>query len=105
MCLLHFVSFHQLWDRRAKQVQLEEQEHWNDVQPSMMSDEETLDSQTLKRRRPDWRSSEFNSFIDELDRRSYQTCKHPHKARIVGTPLKCPIPSGVKEWMITDSSD
>ena len=83
----------------------EEQEQWKDVEPAMMSDEETLDSLTLKRCRPDWRSSAFNNFLDELDRRSYQTSQNPRKARVLGTPLKCPIPDGVKDWMTAPLSD
>ena len=68
----------------------------------MMSDEETVDSQTLKRRRPEWRSAEFNMFMDLLDQRSYTSSKHPRKVRVIGSPLKCPPPLGTKEWMSTD---
>ena len=82
----------------------EEQERWKDIDPNMMSDEETIDSQTLKRRRPDWRTESFNSFMDNLDRRSYQASKHPRKVRVLGTPLKCPAPLNVKEWMV-DAAD
>ena len=83
----------------------EEQEQWKDVDPSMMSDEETLDSSTLKCCQPDWRLSAFYNFLDELDRRLYQTCQNPRKARVLGTPLKCPVPDGVKEWMTAQFSD
>ena len=65
-------------------------EQWNDVKPIMMSDEETVDDQCLKRRRPDWRGAVFNVFMDELDLRSFYSSKHPRKVRVLGTPLKCP---------------
>ena len=81
----------------------EEQEQWEDIYPSMMSDEETIDAHTLKCRRPDWRGSTFNKIMDELDRRSYEISKHPRKVRILGTPMKCPVPPNVKDWMTADS--
>lgn len=75
-------------------------EKWKDVCPTMMSDEETVDSKRLKRRRPSWRSSELNSFMDELDRRYESAAKHPRKERICGSPLKNAVPSKAKEWML-----
>ena len=33
----------------------------------MMSDEKTMDDQSLSRRRPDWRGEGFNQFIDRLE--------------------------------------
>ena len=67
----------------------------------MMSDEETTeDENILKRRRPDWRSGELNDFLAMLDARSYQGSKHPRKVRVLGTPLKCPHPTGVDRWMV-----
>ena len=67
----------------------------------MMSDEESMDDdKSPKRRRPDWRSPTFNLFMDELDECSYRASKHPRKIRVLGTPLKCPHPDNVKEWMV-----
>ena len=67
----------------------------------MMSDEETTEDENIfKRRRPDWRSGELNDFLDTLDARSYQGSKHPRKVRVLGTPLKCPHPTGVDTWMV-----
>ena len=85
LCLLSFV---QIWDRRAKFVAREEMEKWNDICPTMMSDEETLDSKSLKRRRPEWRSSEFNDLMDELDKRYEDQSKHPRKGANCGDPTK-----------------
>ena len=71
----------------------------------MMSDEETTeDENILKRRRPDWRSRELNEFLDTLDTRSYQVAKHPRKVRVLGTPLKCPHPTGLTTWMVASPS-
>ena len=79
---------------------------WQDVEPSMMYDKENMgDDQTLKRKRPDWRSPSFNSFMDELDQRAYHTSKHPRKMRVLGTPLKCPYPERVKQWMLNESEE
>ena len=71
---------------------------WASIEPSMMSDEDDIESddQSLKRRRPDWRSLSFNVFMDELDERSYGASKHPRKVRILGTPLKGPHPDNVR---------
>ena len=68
----------------------------------MISDEETVDSQTLKRCRPEWRSAEFNMFMDSLDQRSYTSSKHPLKVCVIGSSLKRPPPLETKEWMGTD---
>ena len=57
----------QVWDRRSKFISPEESEKWKDVHPVMMSDEETLDSKTLKRKRPEWRSTQLNNMIDDIE--------------------------------------
>ena len=89
-----------IWDRRSKVITDEEMEKWKDIYPTMMSDEETLDNKNLKRRRPSWRSSEFNELMDELDQRSESNSKHPRKNRVIGTPLKNDPPTNAKEWML-----
>ena len=89
-----------MWDRRSKYISVEESEKWKDVNPVMMSDEETIDSKTLKRKRPEWRSVEFNSLIDEIEKRYENNSKHPRKERVYGSPLKCCAPASAKEWMI-----
>ena len=44
---------------------------WKDVDPCMMSDEESNeDTTTIARKRPEWRSDEFNELIDSLDQRA-----------------------------------
>ena len=69
--------------------------------PNMMSDEESIDSQTFERKRPSWRSEEFNAFIDMLDERhcgKYEQCAR--KVRVNGSPLIGSIPNSTPEWMI-----
>lgn len=83
----------------AKFVNSEEANNWKSIEPLMMSDEEN-DELTLKRRRPDWRSQAFNKFMDELDERAYRASKHPRKVQVFGTPLKCPHPENVQDWML-----
>lgn len=107
MCLCPCLSIYnvvsliiQVWDRRSKFISTEESEMWKDVHPVMMSDEETIDSNTLKRKRPEWRSTQFNNMIDDIERRYETSSKHPRKERVYGSPLKCSAPSIAKEWMI-----
>ena len=66
----YYVFKLQIWDRRSKHVNENEILLWQDVLPSMMSDEETLDGGVMKRHRPDWRSREFTELIDTLDERN-----------------------------------
>ena len=67
---MDYVIKLQIWDRRSKHVNENEILLWQDVLPSMMSDEETLDGGVMKRHRPDWRSREFTELIDTLDERN-----------------------------------
>ena len=46
--------------RRARYIQDDESGMWRDVQPSMMSDEEDIGSNTFKIHKPEWRSEELN---------------------------------------------
>ena len=71
------------------------------MHPSMMSDEETVDSKTLKRKRPAWRSPELNEMIDRIEQRYECASNHPRKER--GSPLKCVPPPTAKEWMVASS--
>ena len=103
--LVCYYNYFKVWDRRAKYVSAEEMEKWGNICPTMMSDEETVDSKRLKRRRPIWRSPEFNSFMDVLDRRYESAAKHPTKERICGSPLNNAAPAKAKEWMISTQDD
>ena len=89
-----------MWDRRSKYISAEESEKWKDVLPVMMSDEETIDSKTLKRKRPEWRSVEFNNLIDEIEKRYESNSKHSRKESVYGSPLKCCVPAYTKKWMV-----
>ena len=61
---------------------------WQDIEPRMMSEEETVDAQTLKRKRPLWRSSELIAFLDALDERSVQAeGRNARKRSILGSPI------------------
>ena len=99
-----FFSTFQVWDRCSKHVLAAESEKWKDVHPSMMSDEETVDTKTLKRKRPEWRSPEFNQLIDQIEQRYELASNHPRKERIYGSPLKCAPPVAAKEWMVRSLS-
>ena len=79
-----------------------EQEMWEDVNPSMMSDEEDVGNNTFRIHRQEWRSQEFSDFLQELNRRADAVTKkaHPRRNRIVGTPLKVSAPTTTKEWMV-----
>ena len=82
---------------------------WQDVTPTMMSDEEDVGNNTFRVHRQDWRSQDMVDMFEELDRRADVAMKkvHPRKNRIVGTPLKVDAPSTTKDWMLRnpDTSD
>ena len=40
---------------------------WDDVTPSMMSDEEPMPDGRIARKRPCWQGTKFNELIDALD--------------------------------------
>ena len=61
-----------------------------------------MDEQSLKQRRPDWRGARFNEFMDRLDEHAYRASKRPHKVRVLGAPLKCPLPGTVKDWIVDE---
>lgn len=103
LIVFYCFVFFQVWDRRSKHITNEESEKWKDVHPSMMSDEETVDSKTLKRKHPAWRSPEFNQMIDQIKQRYERASNHPRKDHIYGSPLKCGPPPTAKEWMVVTS--
>jgi len=73
---------------------------WDDVTPSMMSDEEPMPDGKIARKRPCWRGSKFNEFIDELDVRANSSFKQlARKDRILSEPIECPAPLNIKDWM------
>lgn len=81
-------------------MQEPEKEKWKDVEPCMMSDEESLeDSAAIERRRPEWRSAEFNELIDILDQRADEQLKNARKQRILCSPWKIGPPKECKTWM------
>ena len=81
-----------------------EQEMWEDITPSMMSDEEDVGNNTFRIHRQEWRSQELSDFLEGLDKRADAATKkaHPRRNRVVGTPLKVNAPTTTKEWMVQD---
>ena len=81
-----------------------EKEKWHDIQPCMMSDEESLSDGTIERRKPDWRSHEFNELINKLDERADATIKNARKQRVLLSPWKVfpPKDGNLKPWMKKD---
>ena len=68
----------------------------------MMSEEEDSeagDSEFI-RHRPQWRSHQFNRFINKLDKRfKSKHAKSLAKPRSYGSPNSAPAPMGVPSWM------
>ena len=60
----------QLWERQSRFVEESEKWMWDDVTPSMMSDEEPMPDRRIARKRPCWRGTKFNELIDALDTRA-----------------------------------
>ena len=90
----------QLWERRSKFVSGDEQVKWEEVQPCMMSDEETRPDGRLARKRPCWRSDAFNNFMDELDSHADGFLKQARKECVLSSPWKIASPSCCQDWMI-----
>lgn len=87
-----------------------EMSEWNDVTPSMMSEEEDMGDNTFKVHQPLWRSSQLVGLLQNLDTRASTSVNkaHPRKNRVIGTPYKNPAPACAKDWMKctdTDSED
>ena len=75
-------------------------ERWKDVNPCMMSDEgSNEDSTTIARKRPEWRSTEFNELTDLLDQRADEQFENARKERILCSPWKIGPPKDCKPWM------
>ena len=98
----------QKFERRGRHVSQNERDKWSDVHPTMMSDEEEVDGK-FKVCRHEWRSEEFNAFMETLDGRvSGYNCKLPRYQQFCGTPIKSTPPSDVKDWIVgtrTNNSD
>jgi hypothetical protein len=71
----------------------------------MMSDEEEVDGK-FKVYRQEWRSAEFNNFMDTLDSRaSSSKSVHPRMERSHGTPFKGDPPADVATWTVSNNDD
>ena len=70
----------------------------------MMSDEEEVEGK-FKVHRQNWRSDEFNNFMDELDARALasQDQTRPRFARYFGTPSKANAPPHATQWLTHSS--
>ena len=100
-CLSSFNTS-QKYDRRSGRVMGSEQEVWQDVAPTMMSDKEDVGNNTFRVHRQEWRSQEMTDMLEELDRRAGAAIKkaNPRKDRVVGTPMKVDPPRTTKDWML-----
>jgi hypothetical protein len=96
------MSWLQKYERRGRCVKPEERSKWAEIEPSMMSDEEVVDGQ-FKVHRQEWRSREFNSFMEELDDRASvgNSTPRPRLSRFHGTPQKLQPPPNAPEWMVS----
>lgn len=80
-------------------------DQWNDVKPTMISDEETVGNKCFKQWRPDWRGPVFNAFMDELDLPSFYSSKQGSSARNtsqVSTPQKSGRINDLIEWKLSN---
>ena len=81
-----------------------EKEKWMEVFPTMMSDEEEVEGK-FKVCRQEWRSQEFNDFMEALDIRATESNpKRPRYDRYLGTPLKVGAPTEARDWMMASST-
>ena len=95
-----YTIYMQLWERRSAQVTDQEKDKWIMLKPTHMSEEEEMDSETVLRRRPIWRSGELNAFLDTLDVRANKASRAPRKERQVGSPLQSNFPDDLPNWML-----
>lgn len=63
-----------------------------------MSDEEPIEGK-FRVHRQEWRSPEFNEFMNTLDSRVKETGR-PRIERVEGTPSKVSAPRNASEWMV-----
>lgn len=96
--MMRFLAF-QKYERRGRYIKQDERKKWEDVLPSMMSDEEECQGR-FKVHRPVWRSSELNQLFDELDERSLQRPR-PRLERFLGTPCKDQPPPNIRDWLLS----
>ena len=72
---------------------------WDDITPSMMSDESMPDGK-IARKRPCWRGDEFNEFMSVLDSQANGAFKQSvRKERILSTPVETSAPLNITDWM------
>lgn len=78
---------------------------WVEIEPSMMSDEEEAGGQ-FKVRRQEWRSAEFNQFMEDLDDRASSSHRksRPRITRYLGTLCKIQPPTNATEWMLSTTN-
>lgn len=69
------------------------------LNPTLMSEEEEEEGK-IRRKRPSWRSEEFNSALDDIDKRADGSSKTARKERTLGSPVRLPPPDGLLPWML-----
>ena len=84
----HFIYILQKCDRRSNYILSYKLSKWQDVVPTMMSDEDVGDD-TFQVDRQEWESQEMINFFDQLDRRADTTVKCTH-GRTVSWELHFP---------------
>ena len=70
---------------------------WDDITPSMMSDEEPMPDGKIARKRPCWRGDEFMSTLHSRANGAFK--QSARKERILSTPVETPAPLNIKDWM------
>lgn len=77
---------------------------WVEIVPLMMSDEEETGGRFKVRQ--EWRSAEFNNFIEELDDRASSSHgkSRPRITRYFGTPCKIQPPTNAPNWMLSTTN-
>lgn len=101
-----FTSLQQIFDRRKKEIGKKAERMrvlWMDVTPDMMTEEETGTEDNYICHRQSWRSSRFNSLMDDLDKN--RKTRSLARKRDIGDCVDRPIPPNAKKWMIIDQED
>ena len=71
----------------------------------MMSDKEKQGSKYI-RHQSDYHSERFNSFMNKLDEQNdQQNPSHARFKREIGSPVKKPVPSNAKPWMLKEAGN
>ena len=95
-----FFFIPQKFERRGHFITEDEKAKWEQIHPTMMSEEEEVDGK-FKVCQQEWRSDTFNDFMERLDERaSNSSRKRPRCERYLGTPVKMDPPAKAKEWMV-----